>query len=86
MMMMMMMMKTIMTATATIINKTEIGRMVAVQRKQGQTRKEQRKLEKLVLIENEVPTSRKEVTGEMLLFFKSIYLNMVEEFAIVFIL
>lgn len=85
-MMMMMMMKTIMTATATIINKTEIGRMVAVQRKQGQTRKEQRKLEKLVLIENEVPTSRKEVTGEMLLFFKSIYLNMVEEFAIVFIL
>ena len=83
---MMMMMKTIMTATATIINKTEIGRMVAVQRKQGQTRKEQRKLEKLVLIENEVPTSRKEVTGEMLLFFKSIYLNMVEEFAIVFIL
>ena len=86
MMMMMMMMKTIMTATATIINKTEIGRMVAVQRKQGQTRKEQRKLEKLVLIENEVPTSRKEVTGEMLLFFKSIYLNMVEEFSIVFIL
>lgn len=84
--MMMMMMKTIMAATATIINKTEIGRMVAVQRKQGQTRKEQRKLEKLVLIENEVPTSRKEVTGEMLLFFKSICLNMVEELAIVFIL
>jgi len=49
---------TIMTATATVINKTEIERMVAVQREQGQTGKKQRKPEKLVLIENEVPTSR----------------------------
>lgn len=55
---MMMMMMTIMTATATIINKTEVERMVAVQREHSQTGKKQRKLEKLVLIENEVPTSR----------------------------
>ena len=54
----MMTMMTIMTATATIINKTEVERMVAVQREHSQTGKKQRKLEKLVLIENEVPTSR----------------------------
>ena len=81
--MMVMMMVTIMTATAAIISKTEIERMSSPERA-GQTGRKQRKLEKLVLIGNEVPTSQ-EKKG-LLLFVKSVYPNMIEEFAIIFTL